>query len=58
MLAVFELLYQTLKNSGIDVYVSGAHKGLCASPYVVIKAAEATQYRRFTTTIQYYDVMC
>lgn len=30
-------IYTTLKESGLDVYFSGQHKGLCKTPYVVVK---------------------
>ena len=30
-------IYTKLKNEGADVYFPGQHKGICQSPYVVIR---------------------
>ena len=34
---MFTEIYKHLKNNGFDVYSIGQHKGICSSPYLVIK---------------------
>jgi hypothetical protein len=34
---MFTQIYKHLKNNGFDVYSIGQHKGVCSSPYIVIK---------------------
>ena len=34
---MFKEIYKHLKNNGFDVYSIGQHKGICSSPYLVIK---------------------
>ena len=34
---MFAQIYKHLKNNGFDVYSIGQHRGICTSPYIVIK---------------------
>ena len=34
---MFTQIYRHLKENGFDVYSIGQHKGICKSPYIVIK---------------------
>ena len=34
---MFTQIYKHLKENGFDVYSIGQHKGICKSPYLVIK---------------------
>ena len=34
---MFTEIYEHLKNNGFEVYSIGQHKGICSSPYLVIK---------------------
>lgn len=34
---MFTQIYRHLKENGFDVYSIGQHKGICESPYIVIK---------------------
>lgn len=34
---MFTQIYKHLKDNGFDVYSIGQHKGICKSPYIVIK---------------------
>ena len=34
---MFTQIYKHLKDNGFDVYSIGQHRGICASPYIVIK---------------------
>ena len=34
---MFTQIYKHLKENGFDVYSIGQHKGICKSPYIVIK---------------------
>ena len=34
---MFTQIYKHLKSNGFDVYSIGQHRGICSSPYIVIK---------------------
>lgn len=59
MKIVFDLIIQTLKEADIaPVYALGAHKGVIDEGTIVVKPASATQFMNFSTTIQYFDILC
>lgn len=39
MIANYKTIYQHLRQEGYDVYSVGQHKGICSSPYIVIRNA-------------------
>lgn len=53
-----EDIYDCLKSAGIDVYLSGQHKGECRSNYVVVKPGIVTKYLQLSTNIAYYELLC
>ncbi len=53
-----EDIYTCLKNSGIDVYLQGQHKGECRNNYAVVKPGVAVPYLQLSTNVHYYDVLC
>lgn len=55
---IYELIFDTLKESGIDVYAPDTHKGKCISPYVVLKKVSANQFVKYSTQLAYYDILC
>ena len=40
---MFTDIYKHLKNNGFDVYSIGQHKGICSSPYLVIKESGTSE---------------
>lgn len=59
MKVVFDLILKTLKDADIaSVYALGAHKGVIDGPTIIVKPNSASQYRNYSTTIQYFEVMC
>lgn len=57
-MTIYDLIFDILKNSGIDVYAPNTHKGDCITPYVVVKRVTAGQFQRYSTQIVYYDLLC
>ena len=57
-MTIYNLIFDILKNSGIDVYAPNTHKGDCITPYVVVKRATAGRFQRYSTQIVYYDLLC
>ena len=55
---IYDLIFETLKKSGIDVYSPGSHIGECIKPYIVVKETIAQRYLKYSTQTVYYDVMC
>lgn len=51
-------IFAHLQGKGFEAYFPAQHKGECTSPYVVIKGATNTQFRQYSTTVQYYDLLC
>ena len=59
MKTVFELILQTLKEANIGpVFALGAHPGVIDGKLIVVKPASAAQYMNFSTTIQYFEILC
>jgi len=51
-------IFVFLKQKGFDVYFPAQHQGECTAPYVVIKGAVSTQFREYSSWVQYYDLLC
>lgn len=51
-------IYMHLQRKGFEVYFSGQHQGECINPYVVVKGNVNTRFRQYSTTVQYYDLLC
>lgn len=51
-------IYMHLKQKGFDVYFPAQHQGECIAPYVVVKGNVQTQFRQYSSTTQYYDLLC
>lgn len=51
-------IYRHLKNSGLDVYSPGQHSGECLKPYVVVKDAGGSQFGRYSSAKQLYELLC
>ena len=59
MKVVYKLILDTLKAANIaPVYSLGSHKGVIDGKTIVVRPANATQYMNYSTTIQYFDVLC
>ena len=51
-------IYVHLSENGFDVFYPAQHQGECLSPYVVVKGDVNTQFREYSSTVQYYDLLC
>ena len=51
-------IFVHLQQKGFSVYFPGQHQGECTEPYVVVKGATNTQFRQYSSTVQYYDLLC
>lgn len=59
MKLVFNLIMKTLQEAEIaPVYALGAHKGSVDGRMIVVKPEAATQFMNYTTTVQYFDILC
>lgn len=59
MRVVFDLILQTLKDANIaPTYALGAHLGSVDGRVIVVKPESASQYMNYSTTIQYYNILC
>lgn len=59
MKVVFNLIMKTLQEANIaPVYALGAHKGSIDGRMIVVKPDNATQLMNYSTTIQYFDILC
>lgn len=59
MKLVFNLIMETLQEAEIaPVYALGAHKGSIDGRMIVVKPESATQFMNYTTTVQYFDILC
>lgn len=55
---IWELMYRTLKDAGIDVYTPSQHEGDCVSPYVVISPQGSNRFNEYSTEVINIDVLC
>ena len=56
---IFDLILKTLSDAKIaPVYALGAHKGVIDGPTIVVKPSTSNQYRSYSTSIRYFDIMC
>ncbi len=55
---IYDLIFDTLKRNGFNVYAPNAHKGECIEPYIVVKESDTNQYVNYSTNITLYDIMC
>ena len=51
-------IFMHLKRKGFEVYFPAQHQGECTTPYVVVKGDISTQFRQYSSTVQYYDLLC
>lgn len=59
MKVVFDLILQTLQEANIaPVYALGAHQGVIDGKLIVVKPASSTQYLNYSTTVQYFEILC
>lgn len=59
MQTVYNLIMQTLKDAKIaPVYALGAYEGSIDGKLIIVKPGNATQYMFYSTTVQYYDILC
>lgn len=59
MQTVFNLIMDTLKEANIaPVYALGAYEGSIDGKLIIVKPENATQYLYYSTTIQYYGIIC
>lgn len=56
-MSVWETIYSTLTQAGIDVYPPATKKGECKSEYVVIKQDGSSQVGNFSSESVYYHFM-
>lgn len=52
---VWQIIFDTLKKNGINVYPPATKNGECKSPYVIFKFSGSTQYYSYSTQRDYYD---
>ena len=59
MQTVFNLIMDTLKEADIaPVYAEGAYEGSIDGKLIIVKPENATQYLNYSTTVQYYGIIC
>ena len=59
MKVVFDLIVQTLKEANIaPVYALGAYQGVIDGRVIVVKPSSASQYMNYSTTVQYFNILC
>ncbi len=51
-------IYHHLKANKFRVYFPAQKLGECTAPYVVVKDMEGTQFLDYSSTVQYYDILC
>lgn len=56
--SVWQIIYNTLKENGIDVYEPANKIGECKKPYVVVKYAGGTKLYEYSTQRDYYYFLC
>lgn len=52
---VWQIIFDTLQENGIDVYPPTTKNGECKNPYVVVKFGGSTKYYNYSTQRDYYD---
>ena len=55
---VFEKIFDTLTDAGIECYPVGIKEGKCDSNYVVIKDMGLSKYAGFSSQYGLYDMIC
>lgn len=55
---VWKIIFETLKENGIDVREPVNKLGECKSPYVVVKFAGATRYFGYSSQRDLYNFFC
>lgn len=55
---VWNIIYETLKENGIDAREPANKIGECKTPYVVVKFSGSMQYLNYSTQRDYYDFYC
>lgn len=56
-MSIWERIFKTLKDNGIEVYPPATHKGECRKPYVVVKQDGSTQVGDFSSERVYYQFL-
>ena len=56
--SVWKIIYETLKQNGIDAREPVSKIGECKSPYVVVKYDGGTRYLDYSTQRDYYAFYC
>ena len=51
-------IFKHLKDNGIDVYGPAQKTGACKAPYTVIKSSGSSRFGQFSTTQNFFDVLC
>lgn len=54
---VWEIIYEALNESGINVYPPATKIGECKEKYLVVKQSYTTQLSNFSSEIVYYDFL-
>lgn len=52
---VWQIIFEEMKKSGIDVYEPANKVGECKNPYVVVKFAGSTKYFNYSSVRNYYN---
>lgn len=56
--SVWDMIFTTLTEKGIDVYPPATKTGECTSPYVVIKDEGVSKFQQYSSTVNYYSLLC
>lgn len=51
-------IYLHLKEAGFKVFSPGQHEGECYESYVVVKSSGSSKLLGFSSTQNYYDLLC
>ena len=57
-MSILKNIYDTIKESGMDVYFPSQHKGECTKPYVVIKSEDVTIPLTVSSERPIYTIIC
>lgn len=55
---IWQSIIEILKTEKIPAYPPGVKTGKCTFPYVVVKPLNGSQYQNYSSTVQYYDILC
>lgn len=55
---MWETIMDELKLQGFETYAPSMHVGECKSKYIVVKPDGESQFKRYSTSVRYYTILC